>query len=646
MLRAAGWQTAFGIPRPSEGDAVGVWGRKPVSKRGRWLARKTGAPLITIEDGFLRSVYPGQSRYPPLSLILDDIGIYYDANQPSRLENLLNDGVPGSDMLHRARSAIALLQDQKLSKYTPPASDWAVEPGYVLVIDQTRGDASIPGALADEETFRRMLLAARSENPGQRIVVKSHPEVVMGRKRGHLGRADLNSGEVLVDRAANPWDVIKGARVVYTVSSQIGYEAILGGKRVRTFGAAFYAGWGLSEDEISVARRSVTHTAESLFAACHLTYPLYFDPWQVQICRFEDAVDALNLFRRVESPARECTGDVVSGARLWKRRNIARFLPEHGNPPRFSNTFAAAQEVSRAQKRRMWIWGARPSDAKGIECGCIEDGFIRSIGLGAELNQAASLVLDRSGIYFDPTAHSDLETLISEAADGRADEPRARNLIAAIVSARLSKYNTGDPQTEQTRKGRVILVPGQVEDDASIRLGTSRVRTNLELLRTARDNNPDAWLIYKPHPDVEAGLRTGAIAQDTVTTLADELSLRTSVADLLETVDEVWTMTSLIGFEALLRGLPVTCLGAPFYAGWGLTKDLGDVPARRTAKPTLEQLVWAALIAYPRYVDPVSGLVCRPELVVERFAQGLGPARATWLSKLQALFASQPWIWR
>ncbi|MEM8579515.1 MAG: capsular polysaccharide biosynthesis protein, partial [Pseudomonadota bacterium] len=110
----------------------------------------------------------------------------------------------------------------------------------------------------------------------------------------------------------------------------------------------------------------------------------------------------------------------------------------------------------------------------------------------------------------------------------------------------------------------------------------------------------------------------------------------------------VWTMTSLTGFEALLRGVPVTVTGAPFYAGWGLTRDLGDVPPRRRARVTLEGLVHAALIDYPRYRDPVSGLPCTVEVVAERLATGAvrqGPGLRN-LSKLQGLVASYAHLWR
>ena len=61
-------------------------------------------------------------------------------------------------------------------------------------------------------------------------------------------------------------------------------------------------------------------------------------------------------------------------------------------------------------------------------------------------------------------------------------------------------------------------------------------------------------------------------------------------------------MTSLVGFEALLRGLPVVTYGQPFYAGWGLTRDHAPL-ARRTRRLSLDELVAGALLRYPRYVN-------------------------------------------
>ena len=175
------------------------------------------------------------------------------------------------------------------------------------------------------------------------------------------------------------------------------------------------------------------------------------------------------------------------------------------------------------------------------------------------------------------------------------------------------------------------------------------MQSNAALLARARAENPDAVILWKPHPDVQAGLRPGAV--DRPDRWADATVTGADMGTLLTEVQEVWTMTSLTGFEALLRGVSVTTLGAPFYAGWGLTRDLGPVPARRLSgrRPSLEALVHATLIDYPRYRDPVTGLPCPVEVVADRLESGAlprpGPLNRS-LSKLQGLLASRAHLWR
>ena len=255
-------------------------------------------------------------------------------------------------------------------------------------------------------------------------------------------------------------------------------------------------------------------------------------------------------------------------------------------------------------------------------------------------------MLDDLGIYYDPSRPSRLEHWIGERVKLRADQrARAERLIQSLTTQGVTKYNL-EGDAPDLPKGHKILVPGQVEDDASIVKGAGNIRTNLELLRAVRDANPDAVLIYKPHPDVEAGLRAGkADASD----LADAVLEGTSAASILGAVDAVWTITSGMGFEALLRGLPVTTYGAPFYAGWGLTTDLGQVPERRSARPDLAGLVHATLIDYARYYDPVTGQACPVEVVVERLASGALPHPGSanrLLAKLQGVFATYAHLWR
>ena len=190
-------------------------------------------------------------------------------------------------------------------------------------------------------------------------------------------------------------------------------------------------------------------------------------------------------------------------------------------------------------------------------------------------------------------------------------------------------------------------MPGQVEDDASIRTGAGDIASNLALLQAAREANPDAVILYKPHPDVEAGLRKGAV--EGAEAFADMILPDADPAALLAKVDEVWTMTSLLGFEALIRGKSVTVTGTPFYAGWGLTRDLGRVPARRQARPTIIGLAHAALIDYPRYFDPVTRQACAVETAVRRLAEAQvnrGGPSLRLLAKAQGLAAGVSWLWR
>jgi capsular polysaccharide export protein len=131
-----------------------------------------------------------------------------------------------------------------------------------------------------------------------------------------------------------------------------------------------------------------------------------------------------------------------------------------------------------------------------------------------------------------------------------------------------------------------------------------------------REANPDAYLIYKPHPDVVAGLRAKGRWEDEASRWCDEVVVDVPMDALLAAVDEVHTMTSLTGFEALLRGKRVVCYGQPFYAGWGLTEDIIPHP-RRTRRLSLDELVAGALILYPRYFDYQGGIQIPVEQAIE-----------------------------
>ncbi|KHQ51422.1 Capsular polysaccharide biosynthesis protein [Mameliella alba] len=643
ILGLAGYRVTLGRPGPE--DLVGVWGKSPYAHRGETVAKRTGAGLVRIEDAFLRSLHPGRAGEPPLGLLIDHRGVHFDGRRPSDLETLLNTHpLDDTALLDRARGVMARMQEAHLSKYSATRLDVdPPEPGYVLVIDQTRGDASVRASGADRARFLEMLFVAREENPGARIVLKTHPETGAGYRPGHYTPEDAGGEVTLYDGPASPWSLLEGATSVYTVSSQMGFEAILAGHRPRVFGLPFYAGWGLTQDEEVIPRRTARLTRAQLCAGALILYPHWYDPHSDQLCEIEDTLGALEAQARAWREDR--AGWVASGMRLWKRRHLQKFFGRQKRI-RFEDDVSRAGDIANREGRAQMCWAGKASG----ETVRVEDGFLRSRGLGADLVPPLSLVLDSRGIYYDPTRASGLEGWIQKRATGlRPDQTRRiHRLIQTLVKDNLSKYNLSGSLSDLPA-GRRILVPGQVEDDASILSGSPDVRRNADLLARARLENPDAVILWKPHPDVEAGLRTGVV--DNPDRWADVVLGRCDIGALLREVDEVWTMTSLTGFEALLRGCQVVTLGAPFYAGWGLTRDIGPVPARRLhgPRPTLEALVHATLVDYPRYFDPLTGLPCSVECTVNRLKTGRipspGPANRM-LAKLQGALASHADLWR
>ncbi len=615
--------------RPSAGaarglDAVAGWGHKPTANQARAFASQNGLPYLALEDGFLRSVGLGGSE-PPLSLIVDDRGIYYDARTPSRLEELLQTDLrlDDSELLTRAERFRRRIVESGVSKYNhapdqlPP--ELADAEGLVLVGDQTYDDASVTGALANDSSFARALECALDEHPGARVVVKVHPATIAGKKRGYLTAGHASPRVTLVSADVNPHALLRRARHLYVVSSQLGFEGLLAGVKVTCFGQAFYAGWGLTDDRQSSTRRSRRLSLDQLVAGALLLYPRYRHPISKQRCEAEAVLEHLALQRQLF--AENQRSFVCFDMSYWKRPFVRRYLRAPGHKVRFVRSTRELANVPDLRQLTAVVWASRKSaelsawaETHGVPLWQMEDGFFRSAGLGSDLTAPGSLVLDPDGIYYDPSRPSRLEKILQTATFSGEELARAKSLRQLIVDSRISKYNL--PATEQLALGarptqRILLVPGQVADDASVRLGTQSVGDNLSLLRAVRLANPDAYIIYKPHPDVLSGNRRGSL-HDAAAPPWNLLVGQVPVAACLDAVHEVHTMTSLVGFEALLRGLPVVTYGQPFYASWGLTRDYAPL-ARRTRRLSLDQLVAGALLRYPRYMHWPARCFCSAE---------------------------------
>lgn len=594
---------------PEALHAILGWGHKPNTRKARRYARRLGKPYWRLEDGFLRSYAPG-THFPPLSLIVDKSGIYYDSTCSSDLEYLLQyaSEVLVNDESERAREQMTTY---KLSKYNHapflcPEMLRAGDDQRVLVVDQTQGDLSVVLGNACAQTFVHMLSTALQENPRATIYVKMHPETSLGAKRGYLERDVDSSRIVMLREPVNPLSLVAEMDKVYVVTSQLGFEALLLNKPVTVFGLPWYAGWGITEDRQQCFRRTRSRTLAELFAAAFLHYPVYLNPYTHTRGTVFDVIEWLLQQRETLVYLHNKTPNYVFTKRMsvWKRTNIEAFLGLHqmklASAKRFKMTSTHSESVA-------VYWGEGASRTNFPCHISLEDGFIRSVGLGAKRVRPCSLVVDKQGIYFDPRRLSCLESILNSK---RFDAPllaRAKQVRHFIVQHHVTKYNVAPLSTvDWPSCGRfIILVPGQVEDDASIRLGSIEISSNLALVQAVRAAQPDAYIVYKPHPDVTHGLRYGG-SNRLIASYVDYVEQHASIISCINQADAIHTMTSLSGFDALLRGKPVVTYGEPFYAGWGLTEDkirYRQSFHRRTRQLSIDELVAGVLLCYPLYYD-------------------------------------------
>lgn len=463
-------------------------------------------------------------------------------------------------------------------------------------------------------------------DPGRRSLRHPAAEVLARAQAGAAGRPVLlaldpaappGAGPVLVPPAGvhrlpgrlAPWTLLDLAHRVHGLGQETEWLALLAGK-AESAGMTAEAALG------------------TVLVATRCADPFRGRPWGLA-----EALRQLADWRVQEAEARRI--HACTGMEVFKRPAVRAHLARSGPPALFLARASAALRSAGRRGGAVAVWSAAMppglparAEAAGVPLVQMEDGFLRSAGLGVALAPPLSMVLDWRGMHFDPALPNDLEALLAGPLPDEALLARAAALRAALTAAGLSKYNlvAAAPLPPLPADRPALLVVGQVAGDASLTRGGGRIRDNAALLRAVRAENPGAFILYRPHPDVVSGMRAGAIAAAE----ADAVVPDAPLPALFGAVDAVHVMSSLAGFEALLHGARVVCWGQPFYAGWGLTEDR-DPPPRRGVPIGLDALVANALIRYPRYLDPVTRLPCPVEVVVERLAAA-GPAAPPRLS--------------
>ncbi|MEA1052141.1 glycosyltransferase [Lamprobacter modestohalophilus] len=199
-------------------------------------------------------------------------------------------------------------------------------------------------------------------------------------------------------------------------------------------------------------------------------------------------------------------------------------------------------------------------------------------------------------------------------------QARAKGLIDRIVRQRISKYNAQPMRAPTMTEGysRRVLVCDQAYADASTVYGKVDDAKFEQMLVAALQENPDAEVIVKTHPDSswKKNERKGYYAHLTAAGRIRLLREPVNPFAIFDQVDKVYVGTSQMGLEALFAGKKVVCFGVPFYAGWGLTDDRQPTPHRSRTR-SLEELFYYFYIWYTIYHVPGCAIPSEVEDVLD-----------------------------
>ncbi len=625
-------------------DWVAVWGaEKRSGKRATEYAKTRGVPLLYLEEALYKGYAPKDA---PLGLIKTQGSAYYDARSSHELSDYLNQGEESLDAmrLQYAQECIEMIRKYGLTKYNnaPPLEHCASLKTFlmhqgksILLIDQTFEDKSVTLGNAGAEDFEAMYKKARLLYPHQKVLFKVHPLVASGDRRGYLRDlydrlpAEEREHIRLVEEHVNVSSLFPWIQEVFVVTSQAGFDALLWGMPVRCFGQPFYGGWGLTFDEKAWSEhlRQRKVSIEKLFWGIAIECSSYVHPDTGERQELLEVLEFLSLQCRHHTIAPK-EKVVFYNVRRWKRRTLEAFLGIEKNQSVHVWGIKRLEWLLQSgwrgagEKCSIVVWGSKSlKELSGYrkECSilCVEDGFLRSVGLGADFVEPLSLAVDQEGIYFDPRTGSALEQILQTERWCGYEKRRAFLLLEILKNKALTKYNVGNRSSVQEYLKNLgiatscILVAGQVEDDASIVLGAESIKKNIELLCTVIEKTSSGVILYKPHPDVVVAGRPGALTSEEwkhAEKLCQQKGLVLcnmegfDIAQCYAVSKELHVITSTAGLEALVHGLTVFTYGRAFYAGYGLTVDMQSF--ERRPRRALWELMGACYMFYSRYRLP------------------------------------------
>ena len=599
---------------------------KIYQNQSKSFAKKHNIPLIQLEDGLIGYLENTKGKMVNIGFYIDTIGGIYYSTEENIITKIINDKHYSQNELEEAKKLIQRIVENKITKYnkiSQPKFQPTPNTAPILLIDQVFQDKSITTNGHGTQEFQKMYHSAIKRADGKKIYVKTHSY-----GKGYLEKICKNNNVIFLKEDYNLYNILEYIEEVFTVSSQSGFEALIAGKKVHTFGTPFYAGYGLTIDDISLKRPQVS--LEKIFYASYLEACKYFISGVE--CNLNEIIDIILEQRRLTEKDNKFQKFFLYQIPLWKSSSIKDFIfQKNSNIIRVKNKKLLTKHKP-TSKDAVIIWGFKNAcenllnytENNNIPVITFEDGFIRSVGLGSDFTPAYSFVMDHYGIYYNPQQKSELEVILETFDINQHQTERLAKLQNTLVEMKISKYNVNQNINkekpallkQQANNKKIILITGQVSDDMSIIKSGIMISDYRTLVEKVRNENPDAFIIYKHHPDVIVGNRSGYISSQILKQFVDVIIKNINIIDLIKISDEIHTITSLSGFEALLHGKTVVHYGLPFYGGYGFTVDKSFTNHKR--KPVdFKTFCYSTFFLYPRYTTPNLHIALTPEVIVK-----------------------------
>ncbi len=578
-----------------------------------------------VEEGFLaylRHPICGQS---PLSLIIGRTGIHYDSTRPSDLQSILTQTVASwSDgMGARARRIMATIKRLRLSKYNHQEGSLGEGPQRryrVLLVDQSTESRALRYGGANSGIFEQMMDSACKAFPETDVVVKMHPDHDLRRTKSIL-HGMIPPGVRVVPPGVNIWSVLDQVDEVYTVSSQVGFEALMAGKKVVCFGQPFYSGWGLTTDVASRRGSGRQLTLEQLVYGVLVKYPLYIHPERQEFCEIEEILSylesahlgTLGFYERI----------YTVGLRRQQKLVLTEYLRAHLalNVSHISQKSARSRTFSSTEAVLYW----EPREYHGDDLSYLESRGVSVLRAGpwpvdpiqGDRTKPNCLQITRNRLYNDGSSQNDLVLLLEQAHFDsdllRRAESLQQNFLAILdQDTKIRSHILSNHSIDR----RIALVLGQGEGEGPLGVREKAVSTDHELLAKVRQDFPEAYILYAP-PVGEASSEK-RLPMSVESTLYDQLVRPEHAASCFKLADTVHVVSAFRGIYALIYGKLLYTYGRPFYAGWGLTQD-AEVFVGRSRQRSLTELLCAIFILGPTYFNWLTHTSGTPEEAVRRF---------------------------